>query len=116
VIRDCEIVANGYYGVELSEAAPTALIEGSSIKSNNIKQNPTGSGIGLFSAQRATIRDNDFGFNSYSDIYISGSYDNVIIRNVLDCAGAIINSGGNTHSPVNDNIEPDTNRTHRGVC
>ena len=88
----------------------------SSIKSNNTLQNPSGGGIGLFSAQRATIRDNDFGFNSYYDIYISGGNDNVIIRNVLDCMSAIFDSGVNTYAIVNNSPYPDTNRTHRGAC
>ena len=106
VVRECEIVANGVYGVQGVTEAPALLIERSSIKSNNTLQNPSGGGIGLFSAQRATIRDNDFGFNSYYDIYISGGNDNVIIRNVLDCISAIFDSGVNTYAIVNNSPYP----------
>ena len=120
-IRECHITFNQVLGVSVGVGVGGALIERSSIMSNNTDVNSIGGGIRTRGFQ-ATIRDSELNGNVIADLVFEGaqvpnpsSNDNVVMDNVFRCPTSIVNLGSNNFIPINS-TDPHTNRTHLLSC
>jgi hypothetical protein len=112
-VRDCHITTSSGNGIQLTGTGP-ALVEDSTIYSNNQLNSPATGGISV-GAGRATIRDNEFANNAQFDVRGFG-LNAVVIDNVFTCPTWMsFGPTGTGYAPVN-NLSPHENRTILSQC